>query len=163
MLLAYKYRIYPTKADKILLAKHFGCCRFLYNHFLTYRKSQYEQGNKVSYYITQKELTKMKALEEYSWLNEVSSQSLQMAIQQLDDAYKRFFRHQGGYPNYKSKHDSIQSCSFPQYVKTLGYEHNLSVGTVDYTRGGPSGGDGDSITIVAPSSYGSVKREALTF
>ena len=45
---------------------------------------------------------------------------------------------------------------------TLGYEHNLSAGTVDYTRGGPSGRDGDSITIVAPSSYGSVKREALT-
>ena len=90
MLLAYKYRIYPTKADKILLAKHFGCCRFLYNHFLTYRKEEYQKGNKVSYYITQKELTKMKALEEYSWLNEVASQSLQMAIQQLDDAYKRF-------------------------------------------------------------------------
>ena len=46
---------------------------------------------------------------------------------------------------------------------TLGYEHNLSAGTVDYTRGGPSGGDGDSITIVAPSSHGSVKREAHTF
>lgn len=93
MLLAYKYRIYPTKADKILLAKHFGCCRFLYNYFLAYRKSEYEKGNKVSYYVTQKELTKMKALEEYSWLNEVASQTLQMAIQQLDDAYKRFFRH----------------------------------------------------------------------
>ena len=112
MLLAYKYRIYPTKADRILLAKHFGCCRFLYNHFLAYRKNQYEQGNKVSYYMTQKELTKIKTLSQYSWLNEVSSQSLQMAIQQLDDAYKRFFRHQGGYPNYKSKHDSIQSCSY---------------------------------------------------
>ena len=46
---------------------------------------------------------------------------------------------------------------------TLGYEHNLSAGTVDYTRGGPSGGDGDSIPIVAPSSHGSVKRETLTF
>lgn len=46
---------------------------------------------------------------------------------------------------------------------TLGYEHNLSAGTVDYTRGGPSGGDGDSMTIVAPSSHGSVKREARTF
>ena len=44
MLLAYKYRIYPTKTDQILLAKHFGCCRFLYNHFLAYRKSEYEQG-----------------------------------------------------------------------------------------------------------------------
>ena len=117
MLLAYKYRIYPTKEDKILLAKHFGCCRFLYNYFLTYRKEEYQTGNKVSYYITQKELTKMKALEKYSWLNEVSAQSLQMAIQQLDDAYKRFFRQQGGYPNYKSKHNSTQSCSFPQYVR----------------------------------------------
>lgn len=120
MLLAYKYRIYPTKEDKILLAKHFGSCRFLYNHFLTYRKSEYEKGNKVSYYITQKELTKMKAREEYSWLNEVASQTLQMAIQQLDDAYKRFFKQQGGYPNYKSKHDSTQSCSFPQNIRLEG-------------------------------------------
>lgn len=120
MLLAYKYRIYPTKADKVLLAKHFGCCRFLYNHFLSYRKDEYEKGNKVSYIVTQRELTKMKALEQYSWLNEVSSQSLQMAIQQLDDAYKRFFRKEGGYPNYKSKHSSEQSCSFPQNVRLDG-------------------------------------------
>ena len=117
MLLAHKYRIYPTKEDKILLAKHFGCCRFLYNYFLSYRKDEYEKGNKVSYLMTQKELTKMKAQEQYSWLNEVSSQSLQMAIQQLDDAYKKFFRQQGGYPKYKSKHSSTQSCSFPQNVR----------------------------------------------
>ena len=117
MLLAYKYRIYPTKTDKILLAKHFGCCRFLYNYFLSYRKNEYEKENKVSYLITQKELTKMKTQEQYSWLNEVSSQSLQMAIQQLDEAYKKFFRQQGGYPKYKSKHSSTQSCSFPQNVR----------------------------------------------
>lgn len=117
MLLAYKYRIYPTKADKVLLAKHFGCCRFLYNYFLSYRKDEYQKGNKVSYIVTQRELTNMKSLEQYSWLNEVSSQSLQMAIQQLDDAYKRFFRKEGGYPNYKSKHSSKQSCSFPQNVR----------------------------------------------
>ena len=120
MLLAYKYRIYPTKADRILLAKHFGCCRFLYNYFLSYRKNEYEKGNKVSYLITQKELTKMKTQEQYSWLNEVSSQSLQMAIQQLDDAYKKFFRKEGGYPKYKSKHSSTQSCSFPQNVRLDG-------------------------------------------
>ena len=59
----------------------------------------------------------MKAREEYSWLNEVASQSLQMAIQQLDNAYKKFFRQQGGYPNFKSKHQSTQSCSFPQSVR----------------------------------------------
>ena len=59
----------------------------------------------------------MKTQEQYSWLNEVCAQSLQVAIQQLDDAYKRFFRQQGGYPKYKSKHSSTQSCSFPQYVR----------------------------------------------
>ena len=120
MLLAYKYRIYPTKADRILLAKHFGCCRFLYNYFLAYRQNEYKKGNKLSYYALNKELTKMKALDEYSWLNEVASQSLQMSMQQLDDAYKRFFRQQGGYPNYKSKHNSTQSCSFPQNIKLEG-------------------------------------------
>ena len=54
MILAYKYRIYPTKTDKILLDKHFGCCRFLYNYFLAYRQSEYQKGNKVSYLMTQK-------------------------------------------------------------------------------------------------------------
>lgn len=117
MLLAYKYRIYPTKADKILLEKHFGSCRFVYNYFLSYRKEEHEKGNKVSYLITQKELTQMKHLEQYSWLNEVSSQSLVVAIQQLDDAYQKFFRKEGGYPKYKSKHSSKQSCSFPQNVR----------------------------------------------
>ena len=83
MLLAYKYRIYPTKEDKILLAKHFGCCRFLYNHFLTYRKNEYEKGNKVSYLMTQKELTKMKTLEQYSWLKAVSNTQERKVILRL--------------------------------------------------------------------------------
>ena len=59
--------------------------------------------------MTQKELTKMKTLSQYSWLNEVASQSLQMAIQQLDTAYQKFFKQQGGYPNFKSKHESVSA------------------------------------------------------
>ena len=44
----------------------------------------------------------------------------------------------------------------------LGLQHNLSAGTVDYTRGEPSSGDSFSIFIEKLSSYGSMKREALT-
>ena len=47
MLLAYKYRIYPTKADKILLAKHFGCCRFLYNYFLAVSMSLHKVAHSL--------------------------------------------------------------------------------------------------------------------
>ena len=46
MLLAYKYRIYPTKADRILLAKHFGCCRFLYNTFSHIEKTNTKKETK---------------------------------------------------------------------------------------------------------------------
>ena len=50
MLRAYKYRIYPTDDQKILLAKTFGCCRFVYNWALnlkieTYKKSKETLSN----------------------------------------------------------------------------------------------------------------------
>ena len=38
MLKAYKYRIYPNSEQRIQIAKTFGCCRFVYNKTLTYRK-----------------------------------------------------------------------------------------------------------------------------
>ena len=94
MLKAYKYRIYPTKKQKELIEKHFGCSRFIYNYFLDYRQKEYAKGKKVTYAITQSELTKLTKLEEYSWLKEVGSQSLQMAIR-LDSAFTKFFKQQG--------------------------------------------------------------------
>ena len=50
MLKAYKYRIYPNKEQKIQIAKTFGCCRFVYNQTLAYRKEKYG-NNKISYKI----------------------------------------------------------------------------------------------------------------
>ncbi len=38
----YKFRIYPNKEQEILLSKHFGCSRFVYNYFLNERKEQYQ-------------------------------------------------------------------------------------------------------------------------
>ena len=65
MLKAYKYRMYPTKTQKTLIEKHFGSTRFVYNYFLDYRQKEYAKGNKkVSYNITQAELTKLKKLKE---------------------------------------------------------------------------------------------------
>ena len=104
MLKAMKYRIYPTKTQITLIEKHFGSSRFLYNYFLDYRQKEYAKGNKkVGYMITQAELTKLKKLDEYKWLNECGSQSLQMALRDLDSAFTRFFKKQGGYPNFHSK------------------------------------------------------------
>ena len=46
MLKAYKYRIYPNDEQKIQLAKTFGCCRFVYNQTLAYRKEAYGKEKK---------------------------------------------------------------------------------------------------------------------
>ena len=46
MLKAYKYRIYPNNEQKIQIAKTFGCCRFVYNQTLAYRKETYEKEKK---------------------------------------------------------------------------------------------------------------------
>lgn len=113
-----KYRIYPTKSQITLIEKHFGSTRFIYNYFLDYRQKEYAKGNKkVGYIVTQGELTKLKQLEEYQWLNECGSQSLQMALRDLDSAFTRFFKKQGGYPKFHSKKNAHQSFTAPQNIK----------------------------------------------
>ena len=113
---ATKFRLYPNNEQTILIEKHFGCARVVYNYFLDYRQKQFALGNKANYMITQKELTIIKKQEKYIWLNEVGSQSLQMALRNLDNAYTKFFKNTGKYPKFKSKKDSYQSFTAPQSI-----------------------------------------------
>lgn len=41
MLKGYKYRIYPNKQQGKQIQKTFGCCRFVYNQTLAYRKDKW--------------------------------------------------------------------------------------------------------------------------
>ena len=45
--IAYRFRIYPTEEQKILLGKTFGCCRFLYNQMLDDKIREYEKTKKM--------------------------------------------------------------------------------------------------------------------
>lgn len=99
---AYRYRIYPNKKQKELLAKTFGCCRFVYNHFLNKRIETYQIEQKtLTYNQCSSELTKLKS--ELEWLKEPDKCSLQNALKDMDKAYKNFFRNNAGFPKYKSK------------------------------------------------------------
>ena len=113
----FKYRIYPTKEQEILLVKHFGAKRFVYNYFLDQRKKTYLDSKKsLNYYDNAKVLTDIKKTEEYVWMKEVNSQSLQSSLRDLDTAYNRFFSKQGKFPRFKSKYDK-QSFRIPQFVE----------------------------------------------
>lgn len=112
---AYKYRLYPTQQQKVLLAKHFGCCRWLYNYALNKKIKAY-QTNKVTLtrYEISADLPMLKQQEETCWLKEVNSLSLQAALINLDAAYKKFFREHARFPKFKSKKDNRQSFNVPQ-------------------------------------------------
>ena len=104
MLRAYKYRIYPTDDQKVLLAKTFGCCRFVYNWALNLKKAAYEERKETlgNVYLTNLMKSELKA--EFEWLFEVNSQSLQSSLRNLDTAYANFFRDKKvGFPRFKSQ------------------------------------------------------------
>lgn len=98
MLKGFKYRIYPTKDQEKYFIKTFGCSRFIYNKML---------GDKIEYYKQTGEMLKNTPAQykkEYSWLKEVDSLALANAQQNLDKAYKNFFRNKSvGFPKFKSK------------------------------------------------------------
>ena len=72
---AFKYRMYPNREQRILLAKTFGCTRFVYNHYLAKRRDAYEKdGIILSYSACAKDLVSLK--KEYEWLKEVDSVAL---------------------------------------------------------------------------------------
>ena len=98
---AYRYRIYPNKKQKEIIAKTFGCCRFVYNHYLNKRKEIYQNDKTTfTYNMCANDLTKLKS--ELEWLKEVDSTALQSSLRNLDDAYKDFFNG-ASYPKFKSK------------------------------------------------------------
>ena len=110
---SYKFRICPNAEQKTLIQKTFSCARFVYNHFLAQRISEYkETGKSPTRFQQEKGLTSIK--KEIQWLREVDATALQSSVQTLDMAYQNFFRRvksgkKPGFPKFKSKKNRQQS------------------------------------------------------
>ena len=101
---AYQFRFYPDQQQEKLLARTFGCVRFVYNHILRYRTDVYHQAQiKVNYSGANAKLTEIKQLPEFAFLNEVSSVPLQQCLRNQQTAFKNFFEGRAKYPTFKSK------------------------------------------------------------
>ncbi|MFB2917287.1 RNA-guided endonuclease InsQ/TnpB family protein, partial [Aerosakkonema funiforme] len=113
MLTALKVRLYPNKEQQIALAKNFGCCRFVWNHYLNKTNTQYQEiGKGLSYCEMAKDLTQLKKHEDFLWLQEASSSALQQSLINLEAAFRNFFEHRAKFPKFKSKHKK-QSVRYP--------------------------------------------------
>ena len=122
---SFKYRLKPTKDQEKQLTKHFGSSRFIWNYFLGQRKNHYSTNREaiktrkvkaLNYYDNAKKLAQLKTQDEFAWLSDANSQSLQQTLKDLEGAYKRFFKKQASYPKFKKKYTK-QTFRVPQHVR----------------------------------------------
>ena len=119
----YKFRIYPTVAQAEQIQKTFGCCRFVWNHYLALREDVYKQdGKTMNYNACSGDMTQLKKA--LPWLKEVDATALQSSIKDLDTAYQNFFRRvkrgeKPGYPKFKNKRSHRQSYKSSRTVTNI--------------------------------------------
>ncbi|MDN9206047.1 IS200/IS605 family element transposase accessory protein TnpB [Clostridioides difficile] len=117
---AYKFRMYPNKKQQELINKTFGCCRFVYNKYLAKRIDVYKNDKETfTYKQCSSDLTNLK--KELNWLKEPDKFSLQNALKDLDNAYKKFFKEKAGFPKFKSKK-----------INRFSYKTNFTNGNIMY-------------------------------
>ncbi len=114
----FKYRFYPTSAQRLELGQTFGCTRFVYNWALSLRTNSYYQDNvSLSYTDTSNALTKLKQDPEKPWLRAVSSVPLQQGLRHLNTAFKNFFAGRTQYPKFKKKNNRQSAHYAPNAFK----------------------------------------------
>ena len=92
MLIGYKYRIYPNKLQREFIEKHFGCCRLLYNLALDVKISAWKSvaQKNVPVFELQREIKLLR--NEFDWMKELICDAQQESLNNLDKAYKKFFK-----------------------------------------------------------------------
>lgn len=122
---AWKTEIRLTREQDTTCRQWCGATRFLYNWALSARKENYEarkaakaacepEPKSLTRFDQGKELTQLQVSPDYAWLKSVPRSAKEYAIEDLDLAFKHFFRRcktgeTPGFPRFKSWRDAKQS------------------------------------------------------
>lgn len=100
----------PNNKQNTKLFQYSGTARFIYNWTLARQQENYENGGKfISDNDLRKELTQLKQIEEFQWLNKISNNVTKQAVKDDCDAYNKFFKGYSKFPKFKSKKKSKPS------------------------------------------------------
>ena len=120
MIKGIKLRLYPNKYQQDQLQQMFGNNRFVWNQMLDMAKARYK-NNPSSYFVNEYGMDYLvkQLKQEYSFLKESDSSSLQVSNHNLAQSFKMLFKHQGGYPRFKSRHSAKQSYTGKSTCKVI--------------------------------------------
>lgn len=108
MLIAHKIALNPNNIQATYFAKSAGTARFAYNWALTAWQQQYaawKENNSLdrpTQAALRRQLNAIKR-EQFPWMLAVTKNAPQMAIIQLGEAFKAFFKGRSSYPTYRRK------------------------------------------------------------
>lgn len=129
----WTYRCYPTPEQAQILARTFGCTRYVYNWGLAARSKAFKDGERMTYAQSDAALTVLKRQPETVWLNEVHSVPLQQALRDLQIAYAHFFAKRAAYPSFK-KRGGRQSARYTKSGFKLTDGRRLQIGKLGVLR-----------------------------
>jgi putative transposase len=152
MRLTYRYRLFPTAAQRTALNRSLDACRWVYNQTLEARRDAWQGDRRsLSLYDTNKLLPGWK--QEYPFLSDAFSQCLQEAQGRIDLAFKHFFRRvkageKPGYPRFKGA-GWYKSFTYPQHGFRLEGDHLYlsKIGNVQIRLHRPLEGEVKTLTV----------------
>ena len=106
LLKSFKTEINPTEEQKVKIRKTIGTCRFIYNFYLAHNKELHENGEKFMgshqfrVWLNNEYLPDHP---EYAWIKEAYSKAVTQSVNHGQTAFKKFFKHQSGFPKFKKK------------------------------------------------------------
>ena len=104
-----KLRCYPNERQRNMLPQMFGNNRKVWNELINAQQELYKKnkgtGEKTYYskYDMNKLITQMKHSDNFAYLKYSDAGALQILSEDLDNAFKRFFKKQSGFPKFKSR------------------------------------------------------------
>lgn len=152
---AYKFKLKVSPALSTMMSQYEGANRFVWNKALALNKERldnpFKQNRRVVWYNDLAGLLKLwKQSDEWSFLRDVQSQTLQQTLKDLDRAMKDAFNPKQRlkhFPVFKKKHEN-NGFRFPQGVKVEnGRIYLPKIGWVRYFNSQPVVGDIKNATI----------------
>ena len=140
MLRSYKTEINLTISQKQAIDKAIGVCRYVYNFYIAHNKEIYEaekrfvSGRAFSVWLNNEYLPHHP---EYGWIKEVSSKAVKQSIMDADAAFRRFFKHQSGFPRFKKKGKNDPKMYFVKTDKKAVIRcerHRIKIPTLGWVR-----------------------------
>ena len=139
MLKSFKTEINPTQEQIIKINKTIGVCRFIYNFYISYNRTLYEDknefmsGRKFTVWLNNEYIPNNP---DKLWIKEVSSKSIKKSIENGYVAFTNFFKHKGNFPKLKKKNKSDVKMYFVKNSKTdcLSERHRIKIPTLGWVR-----------------------------